>query len=71
MRWKDISVSRKGAVIGGVASIVSVFGVVYYILFILGGVVSITFLFVVAGLTFVKLVWGVLFGFLVGSLFDK
>lgn len=71
MGWSGLSNSWKGAVIGGATFLISVVGLLVYILLSLGGLISAVSLFPIAILVSIKLVWGVVAGYVIGSIFKK
>ena len=71
MGWKELDASWRGVIISGTISFISLLGLLFYIVFIVGGIVSFAVWVSIAVLTSVKLIWGVVFGYLLGSFFGK
>lgn len=69
MGWSYFSYPWKGAVIGIVTALISSILMVFYLLVSLEGVVGKDFLTLVAFLTLIQLVWGAVFGYMIGSFF--
>ena len=71
MWWKNLNNTWKGVIIGGVTFFLSIFGMIFYIFYFLGGVITMAALNSLAILACVKLTWGLTSGYFIGSLFGK
>ena len=70
MGWTNLTYSWKGVIVGGVTALISSFVLAIYLFFSMGRVFNMGFLNLVVSFAIIKLAWGFIFGYIIGSFFN-